>query len=112
MPDGTVMRRAVQVRRSVDAERARPVLRAAGIDPATVEKVKRSISIAAVERAAAGLAPPSRKRADVAARKAAVEQVLRSLETSGGLKISSFEQWEVEGAHEPAALPENNEVSE
>lgn len=107
MPDGSVMRRVAQVRRSVDAERV--MARLSGtFGPDVVEslvKVKRSVSITELERAAAALAPPGRKKAEVEARRVKVAEVMSGLESTGGIKVSTFAAWESEAP----ALPGGGE---
>lgn len=107
MPDGTVQVRAPQTRRTVDVGRAEPVLRARfGETMSDLVKVKRSVSVTEVERAAELLGPSGRKKVDVEARRAMRAAVLSDLDRAGAVRASAFSQWE----EERPALPVKGEV--
>lgn len=99
MADGTTMVRTPQTRRSLDASRPGVLQVLARIgDVDALVKVRRSVSIGDVERAAAKSAPAGRTRVAVEARRAVVAGVLKDLESTGAVKVTTFEQWEAEGA--------------
>jgi len=96
MPDGSVMRLAAQERRTLDAARALPVLRARlGAEAEALVKVKESLSVTDVERAVAATVP-GKKREDLATRKRLVAGTMAELEAVGALKAPTFRTWEAE----------------
>lgn len=90
LPDGSHLMPIDTTRRTVDVERALPVLRARFGDQADAA-VERSLSIGDVERLARQLAPGK-------GQKKAVEAVVAELAAAGAVKTSSFVQLRVRKA--------------
>ena len=90
LPDGSHLMPVDTTRRTVDVERALPVLRARFGDQADAA-VERSLSIGDVERLARQLAPGKGQRK-------AVEAVVAELAAAGAVKTSSFVQLRVRKA--------------
>lgn len=101
MPDGSVMRRTPQPRRTVDPDLALPVLRRElGVTAEDLIKTRRSVSVAAIERAASAACPQGRKRVEVDTRRRRVSEVMAAIEATGGVKVSSYNVWESDEAKE------------
>jgi hypothetical protein len=87
MPDGSVMRLEPETRRSIDLERAEPALRARFGDACDgLIRVKRTVSVGDIEKLVKASAPRGKKEK-------AAEEAIEALATTGGLKVSVYDQW-------------------
>jgi hypothetical protein len=91
--------RVTKARRTIDLTRAETALRLRfGAKLDSMIRVKRTLSISEVEKAAASTAPRG-KRGEASG------QTIAELEATGGLRLSAYEIWE-EGATSSAPAPE------